>query len=128
MTTGKFCTRDTVVTRKDATIVEVARLMREHHVGDVVIVSEEDGERVPIGIITDRDLVVEILAQNLSPDDVAVGDIMSFELVTAREEDSLWDSIQQMRVKGVRRIPVVNGRGGARRHPRARRRTRTVVR
>jgi CBS domain-containing protein len=112
MTTGKFCTRDTIVAQKDASIVEVAKLMRERHVGDIVIVSDEGGENVPVGIVTDRDLVVEIIAQELSPDDVAIGDIMSYELVTAREDDSLWDTIQQMRIKGVRRMPVVNARGG----------------
>lgn len=112
MTTGKFCTRDTIVASEDATIVEVAKLMREHHIGDVLIVREEDGQKIPSGILTDRDLVIEILAQELSPDDVSAGDIMSYELVTAYEDDSLWDTLQRMRTKGVRRIPVLNARGG----------------
>lgn len=112
MTTGKVCTRDTIIAGRDATITEVAQLMREHHVGDVVIVEEQGGATVPVGIVTDRDLVIEILAEALSPEDVAIGDIMSFELVTARENDSLWDTMQQMRIHGVRRLPVVDDRGG----------------
>jgi CBS domain-containing protein len=92
--------------------MEVAKLMRQHHVGDIVVIKESDGENVPIGIVTDRDLVVEILAQELSPDTVTVGDIMSFEIMTARDDESIWDTLQKMRIKGVRRMPVVNQRGG----------------
>jgi CBS domain-containing protein len=65
----------------------------------------------PVGIITDRDLVIEILAAELDPNAVTVGDIMSYDLTTAREEDGLWETLQRMRVKGVRRIPVVNQQG-----------------
>src|SRR5690554_4001106 len=112
MKTGDLCTRDTVVLGRDGTIVEAAKLMREYHVGDVVLVEERDGENVPVGIVTDRDLVLEVLAQELAPDAVAVGDIVTAELVTARESDTLWDTMLQMRARGVRRIPVVNARGG----------------
>lgn len=85
--------------------------MRQHHVGDVVITEERGGAAVPIGIVTDRDLVIEILAQELSPDTVTAGDIMSYEVLAVGEDDSLWDTLQQMRVKGVRRVPVVDARG-----------------
>lgn len=112
MTIGTICTRETVIAKKDDTIVTVAQLMRRHHVGDIVIVKEGDGENVPIGIVTDRDLVVEVLAQELSPDAVTVGDIMSYELVTAHDSDGIWSTLQKMRIKGVRRMPVVNQRGG----------------
>ena len=112
MTIGTICTRETVTARKDDTIVTVAQLMRRHHVGDIVIVKEGEGENVPIGIVTDRDLVVEVLAQELSPDAVTVGDIMSYELVTALDSDGIWTTLQKMRIKGVRRMPVVNQRGG----------------
>jgi CBS domain-containing protein len=103
--------RETIVAKKDSNIVDVAKLMRRHHVGDVIVVEERDGLAVPIGIVTDRDLVMEILAQELSPETVAVGDIMSYEMLVARESDSLWDTLQQMRVKGVRRVPVIDGKG-----------------
>ena len=112
MTIGTICTRETVTAKKDDTIVTVAQLMRRHHVGDIVIVKEGEAENVPIGIVTDRDLVVEVLAQELSPDAVTVGDIMSYELVTAHDSDGIWSTLQKMRIKGVRRMPVVNQRGG----------------
>ena len=112
MSIGKICNRETVVARAEDTIVEVSKLMRLHHVGDVVVIEPDEGANVPIGILTDRDLVMEILAQDLSPDAVTVGDIMSEEIVTAREEDGIWDTLQRMRIKGVRRVPVVDARGG----------------
>ena len=112
MSIGRICNRETVIARAEDTIVEVSKLMRLHHVGDVVVIEPDEGANVPIGILTDRDLVMEILAQDLSPDAVTVGDIMSEEIVTAREEDGIWDTLQRMRVKGVRRLPVVDARGG----------------
>ena len=112
MTIGTICTRETIVAKREDTIVAVAKLMRRHHVGDIVIVKEGEAGNVPIGIVTDRDLVVEILAQELSPDAVTVGDIVSHDVVTVRETDGIWDTVQKMRIKGVRRMPVVDERGG----------------
>ncbi|MDF9392350.1 MULTISPECIES: CBS domain-containing protein [Methylococcus] len=111
MSIGQFCIRDTVIVNKDDTIVEAAKVMREHHVGSVVVVEEAEGGCKPLGILTDRDLVVEILAEEVAPEAVTVGDIMSFELVTVREQDGFWETLQRMRVNGVRRIPVVDERG-----------------
>ena len=112
MTVGKFCSREVVVASKDSTIIDVARLMRQHHVGDVVIVDSSGDQTKPIGIITDRDIVVELIACEVSFDAVSVGDVMSFELITAREQDSIWESLHRLHTKGVRRIPVVNDEGG----------------
>ncbi|MDD5034431.1 MAG: CBS domain-containing protein [Methylococcaceae bacterium] len=112
MSVGQFCNRDTVIVRKHDTIVEAAKLMRQHHVGCVIVVEDDaHGTVTPVGIVTDRDLVVEILAKEVDPDVVTLGDIMSFELVAAQEDDRLWDTLQRMRIKGVRRIPVVDRHG-----------------
>ena len=108
MTTGKVCNRDVVFVHQQASIPEAARLMREHHVGDLVVIKEKTGKRVPVGIITDRDIVLEVIAEGVSMDDVNVGDIMSDKLVTARESDGLLETIKLMRAKGIRRLPVVN--------------------
>ncbi len=107
MSAGKYCNREVVVVSKTAGIAEAARLMREYHVGDLVVVEERAGKRIPIGIVTDRDLVIEVLAEDVDPGTLAVGDVMSFELATARETDDLLDTIKAMRAKGVRRLPVV---------------------
>lgn len=111
MTVGKICNRDVIVTRATDSIEDVAKLMREYHIGDVVVVEERDGRLFPVGIVTDRDLVVEVIAEEVAPDAVSVGDIMSYELVTAHEVDSLWDTVQRMRINAVRRLPVVDGNG-----------------
>ncbi|QSA97441.1 CBS domain-containing protein [Methylococcus sp. EFPC2] len=112
MSVGQFCNRETVIVRKQDSIVEAAKLMREHHVGSIVVVEDSKGVVAPVGILTDRDLVIEILAAELNPDEVAVGDIMSYELLTARASDGLWETLQRMRGKGVRRVPVVDEQGG----------------
>lgn len=112
MTIGSICSRETVIAKREDTVVGVAQLMRHHHVGDVVIVKQESGRNVPIGVVTDRDLVIEILAQELSPAAVTVGDIMSGEIAMVREGDGIWDVVQAMRKKGVRRMPVVDQDGG----------------
>lgn len=111
MTVGKFCNREVVIAEKSSTVTEVAKLMRRHHVGDVVIVDEQGETTKPIGILTDRDIVIELIACDVVPDSVSAGDVMSYELVTAREEDSLWDTLQKMRARGIRRVPVVNNGG-----------------
>ena len=83
MYVGSICNRDVSVVAKDASVLEAARAMREQHVGSLVVVEESNGERTPIGILTDRDLVVEVLAKEVSPEAVTVGDVMSYELIVA---------------------------------------------
>ena len=108
MPIGEICNRDTVIVKRDDTVLEAAKLMRQHHVGDVIVVEERDGVRVPVGIVTDRDLVVEIMATELDPDVITVGDIMEQELVTVNESVGVFEAIQYMRSKTVRRLPIVD--------------------
>jgi CBS domain-containing protein len=108
MTIGKVCNREVVFIHAQASVPEAARLMREYHVGDLVVIKEKTGKRVPVGIVTDRDIVLEVIAEGVDMDDVSVGDIMSDKLVTARESDGLLETIKLMRAKGIRRLPVVN--------------------
>ncbi|OGI57172.1 MAG: histidine kinase [Candidatus Muproteobacteria bacterium RBG_19FT_COMBO_61_10] len=112
MPIGEICNREVIFATRANTITEAAELMRHHHVGDLVVVEEKSGQRVPVGMLTDRDLVIEILAKNVTLGDVTVGDIMSVDLVAARETDGIYETIQLMRAKGIRRLPVVNPRGG----------------
>lgn len=108
MPIGEICNRDTVIVKRDNTVLEAAQLMRQHHVGDVVVVEERDGARIPVGIVTDRDLVVEIMATELDPGVITVGDIMEQELATVKESVGVFEAIQYMRSKTVRRLPIVN--------------------
>jgi CBS domain-containing protein len=112
MSVGEFCNREVIIVEKQESVVEAAKLMRHHHVGDVVVVEEKEGVNVPVGIVTDRDIVIEVLAEDVEPASVSVADIMSSELAKVREEDELLQTIQFMRSRGVRRLPVVDAQGG----------------
>jgi len=86
--------------------------MRDEHVGDLVVTDERAGRLVPVGIITDRDIVVGPLAQDVEHiTQLDVGDLVTRELVTAREADDVGEVLARMRREGVRRIPVVDGGG-----------------
>jgi len=112
MPISEICNREVVIVQRHNTIVEAAQLMRQHHVGDVVVVEERGGVRVPVGIVTDRDLVVEIMAPAIDQTVITVGDIMVTELATVKENAGLSETIEYMRAKGVRRVPVVDRGGG----------------
>jgi CBS domain-containing protein len=108
MSVGEVCNRSVVFIDKEGGIVEAAQLMRSHHVGTLVVVDPSQGKNPrPVGIITDRDIVIEIVAQEVDMGSATVGDVMSGNLVTARESDDLFDTIKMMRSKGVRRVPVL---------------------
>jgi CBS domain-containing protein len=112
MTIGEICTRVTVFTTRDTTVADAAKLMRQHHVGSLVVVEDINGsKRVPVGIVTDRDAVVEVMATGLDPNTITVGDIMVRDLVTARESEGVLETMQIMRYKGVRRLPIVGKSG-----------------
>ena len=112
MAIGEICNREVVIAPRGCTILEAAQLMRQHHVGDVVLVEERGGIRVPVGIVTDRDLVVEIMAPAIDQTVITVGDIMTAELVSVREDTGVSEAIEYMRAKAVRRVPVVGENGG----------------
>jgi len=112
MSAGQFCNRDIVIARKEDSIVHAAQRMRSHHAACVVVVEEDGhGAVAPVGIVTDRDLVIEVLAKGLDAGQTVLGDILSYELVTAHEDDRLWDTLQRMRVKSVRSVAVVDRHG-----------------
>lgn len=112
MTIGDVCNRDVVVAPKTEMIVDAAKRMRTSHVGALVVVENRNGEHVPIGIVTDRDIVVSVVAGD--PDHInylLVSDVMSSDLITAQEHDSIEVALNKMHDHGVRRLPIVNGRG-----------------
>lgn len=111
MRVAEISTVNTVFCAGDETVQGAALLMRKHHVGDVVVVEQGSGMRVPVGIITDRDIVVSVIALGLDPASLLVSDIMSDELLTANEDDDVNETIDRMRYRGIRRVPVVNAAG-----------------
>ncbi len=108
---GRLCDRAPVTVSASTTIVSAAKLMRDRHVGTLIVVAAGKARR-PLGIVTDRDLVVGILAFDLDGMVFTVGDVMSRSLATLRETDGVEDAINRMRSKGVRRLPVVRATGG----------------
>ena len=111
MKAGELCNREVITTSRDTTIREAARMMRDHHVGSLVVIETQEGLTKPVGIVTDRDLVVEILAQDIDIETVTVGDVMSFALLKISEQESVFDTAQRMRARGVRRVPVISETG-----------------
>jgi CBS domain-containing protein len=111
MLVNECCNPEVVCCEPETVVQEVAALMRRHHVGSVVVVDPED-RRLPIGIVTDRDIVVETIAPELDVKTITAGDIMSTPVVTARDTEGLAETLQRMRNHKVRRIPVVT-EGGA---------------
>ena len=113
MSVGSICQRDVVSIRPDEDLVDAARLMRERHVGYLVVVepaAQGSGDRV-VGVVTDRDIVVTVVAREVDPHSLAVGDVMTRELLVAEESASIEATLRHMRELGVRRVPVVNDRG-----------------
>ena len=108
MSVGEYCNRDVVIVEKTSPVREAINLMRKNHVGDVVVVEMRENASIPLGILTDRDVVVEILAEDVELDAVNISDVMSAQLVTINEDTKLLDAIKLMSLKGVRRLPVVN--------------------
>jgi len=111
MNAGDLCNREVITTTRDASIQHVASIMRDQHVGCVIIIEEIAGHISPVGILTDRDIVVEVLAQDIPVSNVNAGDVMSFALLKVNEDDSVSEVAVRMRARGVRRVPVVSPSG-----------------
>lgn len=111
MVVGDYCKRGVVAIDSSADISEAARLMREHHVGFLIVYKEHDVLRKPIGVLSDRDIVLQVTAKDVDPRSVTVEDAMTREPLVASESDDLHDVLQAMRLAGIRRVPVVDARG-----------------
>ena len=111
MTVGAFCNRDVVVAESETSVNDAAKLMREFHVGCLIVVQKSDTGNAVLGLVTDRDIVVEVLAQSVDPASLTIGDIMTQDPITAHEDDSLWDTVKKMNIHGIRRLPVVYSNG-----------------
>lgn len=105
------CVRNVMHVGRDTTIQEASHLMRQHHVGDLIVAEHEHDNITPVGIITDRDIVLSVVALKLDPSVITVGDVMGPELVTCREDMGVSECIRKMRSKGVRRMPIVSDKG-----------------
>lgn len=111
MTLKTICNREVLIAQQYDTVVEAAKLMRDYHVGDIVIIEERNGLRYPVGIVTDRDIVIELIAKEVDVNSVTLGDVMYRNIILGKENDDVNDTIKTMRQKGIRRLPVVADNG-----------------
>ena len=111
MKIGDVCQRGVIAIANSEGITEAARLMREHHVGFLIVHQAGDDLRRPLGVLTDRDLVVDVMAKQVDPAALKVDDVMTRQPLVAIETEDLSDLLQAMRLGGVRRVPVVDVRG-----------------
>lgn len=113
MNVGEYCNRYVVTIKPDAALADAAELMREKHVGFLVVVDEADPwRRTPIGVLTDRDIVVQVFAPGAEAAALTVADVMTRDPVTASEQEDLGELLTKLREAGVRRAPVVGVDGG----------------
>lgn len=103
-----ICSPKVLCTVRSTSVLDAAKLMREHQVGDLVVIEARDGRRFPVGIVTDRDMVMQVLAPDHDPAEVTVGDIMIPDIATANENTDIYEAIQMMRMRGTRILPVLD--------------------
>ncbi|HET7524474.1 MAG TPA: CBS domain-containing protein [Burkholderiaceae bacterium] len=111
VTAGDICTRDVAVAYKGMALNEAARLMRERHVGCLVAIEHTGEGRIVAGMLTDRDIVTAVVAKDMDAATLRVDDVMTRDVVTARESDSVLDVLATMRRRAVRRVPVTGPQG-----------------
>lgn len=112
MEVGEICTREVVTVEPQCALLEAAELMRIYHVGDVVVVSSGEGGVEPLGVVTDRDIVIGALLP--APEklrELVAGDLVNKPLVTVREHESVDQALNRMCEQGVRRAPVIDDHG-----------------
>jgi CBS domain-containing protein len=111
MNAGDICNRIVTVAGRKMPLREAAQLMRDQHVGSLVVVDETAAGRVVVGMLTDRDIVTLVVAKELDVDKLLIEDVMGIEAVTAAQTDSIKDVLTVMKRKGLRRVPVVTPEG-----------------
>jgi CBS domain-containing protein len=103
--------RDVETVGVESTLTECAQKMRHTHVGCLVVAEPMGTALKPLGIVTDRDIVIEAVAPGLDPSTLTAGDVMSRPLSTVRDTDDVLDALAHMREQGVRRLPVLDADG-----------------
>ncbi|MCU9958450.1 CBS domain-containing protein [Burkholderia sp. BKH01] len=111
MNAAMLCTRDVSTCFATITVVEAAERMRDAHAGDLVVVREREGHLLPVGMVTDRDIVLAVVSPGAEAGALFVGDIMSEPVAIANGDEDVWLLAKRMRQHGIRRLPVVGDDG-----------------
>ena len=109
MSISQICRRQVVTVGREVDVAAAARVMRDEHVGYLVVTAEASGR--PLGVLTDRDIVLKVTARDRDPADVKVGEVMTSDPVVADLGADIGDTLRRMREIGVRRVPVVDSQG-----------------
>ena len=107
MSLGNLCRREVVVVNQGTPIKEAVKFMEEKNIGSVIVV----GSGKPLGIATDRDILLRVVNKGLDPEKSTVDDVMTKEIVTLKEGMGLFEALEQVKEKGIRRFPIVDARG-----------------
>lgn len=112
MNVGELCTRTVAVARRHEHVLDAGRRMRDLHVGCLIVVEDHDDGVHPVGIVTDRDLLLLLVATTPKrAEDLTLGEVMREDLLLAREAEDVNEALERMRARGVRRLPVVDEKG-----------------
>ncbi len=112
MTAAVLCQHKVITTTGDTALIDAAALMRDYHVGCLVVIEQVNGRTTPIGIVTDRDIVVQIIALNIPCEDVLIRELIGNDFYTVKGHQNIFSVFKYMQQTGVRRLPVVDGLGG----------------
>ncbi|MEM3159572.1 MAG: CBS domain-containing protein [Nitrososphaera sp.] len=96
---------EAVVLDESVTVAEAVKVMREKDVSSVFV--SRKGEKIPVGIVTERDVLYRVVAANMGPFKITLKDVMSSPLVTVSDSATVRDAVTLMRSKGIRRLPVI---------------------
>jgi len=107
MSLGNLCRREVVVVNQGTPIKEAVKLMEEKNIGSVIVV----GGGKPIGIATDRDILLRVVNKGLDPEKTPIDKVMTKKIVTLREDMGLFEALEKIKKKGIRRFPIVDTKG-----------------
>jgi len=109
MSLESLCRREIVCVRTSDKVIEATKLMEEKNVGSVVVVSEDK----PVGIMTDRDVMLRLVNKGRDPEKTSIRDVMSVEIITLKQNTGLYDALEQIKESksSVRRFPIVDENG-----------------
>lgn len=99
MAIGEICSREVVFVTRNESVADAARLMRKHHIGSVVVVDRSDGRLLPVGMITDRDVAVGVVALGLDPEKAPVEGVMRADIALVRDTEGVRRTVQLMRAQ-----------------------------
>jgi CBS domain-containing protein len=107
----QFYEKNVVCLNPNDTIADAAKLMLENHIGNIVVTDDKDGKNIPVGIITDRDIVLCSTAKDLMPSTQMVKEVMTKNIETAGDHNDINDLVDLMVSRGISRLPIVDSFG-----------------